>query len=43
LAGLMAFRRADPPPIVAAELLEGGPVAGAAEEAWTRLWPLLPT
>jgi predicted NBD/HSP70 family sugar kinase len=43
LAGLMAFRRADPPPVVAAELLEGGPVAGAAEEAWTRLWPLLPT
>ncbi|GLY30033.1 ROK family transcriptional regulator [Kineosporia sp. NBRC 101731] len=43
LAGLMAFRRADPPPVLAAQLLEGGPVAGAAEEAWTRLWPLLPT
>ncbi|GAB3253878.1 ROK family transcriptional regulator [Kineosporia babensis] len=43
LAGLMAFRRSDPPPVVAAELLEGGPVAGAAEEAWARLWPLLPT
>ncbi|MDP9824862.1 ROK family protein [Kineosporia succinea] len=43
LAGLMAFRRADPPPVLAAELREGGPVAGAAEEAWTRLWPLLPT
>ncbi|MBT0769676.1 ROK family transcriptional regulator [Kineosporia sp. J2-2] len=43
LAGLMAFRRKDPPPVLAAELLEGGPVAGAAEEAWARLWPLLPT
>nr|WP_269810329.1 ROK family transcriptional regulator [Kineosporia rhizophila] len=43
LAGLMAFRRADPPPVLAASLLEGGPVAGAAEEAWARLWPLLPT
>lgn len=43
LAGLMRFRRHDPPPVLAAELLEGGPVAGAAQEAWARVWPLLPT
>jgi predicted NBD/HSP70 family sugar kinase len=42
-AGLMTFRRADPPPVIAAALGEDGPIAGAAEETWTRLLALLPT
>jgi predicted NBD/HSP70 family sugar kinase len=37
VAGLMAYRRADPPPIVAAALGDDGPIAGAAEEAWSAL------
>nr|WP_232531275.1 ROK family protein [Microlunatus antarcticus] len=40
-SGLMAFRRDAPPPLVAAALGEDGPVAGAAEEAWTALLPTL--
>ncbi|NAZ76150.1 ROK family protein [Kineococcus sp. T13] len=38
-AGLMAFRRADPPPVRAAALGEDGPLTGAAELVWSRLWP----
>jgi predicted NBD/HSP70 family sugar kinase len=37
LAGLMAYRRDDPPPIVPAALGDEGPIAGAAEEAWSAL------
>jgi predicted NBD/HSP70 family sugar kinase len=37
LAGLMAYRRDDPPPIVPTVLGEDGPIAGAAEEAWSAL------
>jgi predicted NBD/HSP70 family sugar kinase len=36
--GLMAFRRSTAPPIVPAALGDAGPLAGAAEEVWTRLW-----
>ncbi len=36
-AGLMAYRRDDPPPIRAAVLGDNGPIAGAAEEAWSAL------
>lgn len=36
--GLMAFRRATAPAVVPAVLGAGGPLAGAAEEVWTRLW-----
>jgi predicted NBD/HSP70 family sugar kinase len=36
-AGLMAYRRDDPPPIVAGVLGDDGPIAGAAEEAWSSL------
>jgi predicted NBD/HSP70 family sugar kinase len=37
LAGLMAYRRDDPPPLVPAALGDDGPIAGAAEEAWSAL------
>jgi predicted NBD/HSP70 family sugar kinase len=37
LGGLMAYRRDDPPPIVATALGADGPIAGAAEEAWSAL------
>jgi predicted NBD/HSP70 family sugar kinase len=37
-AGLMAFRRSTAPPVVPAMLGDAGPLAGAAEEVWTRLW-----
>jgi predicted NBD/HSP70 family sugar kinase len=37
LAGLMAYRRNDPPSIVPARLGDDGPIAGAAEEAWSAL------
>jgi predicted NBD/HSP70 family sugar kinase len=40
-AGLMAFRRADPPPVIAAALGDEGPLLGAAEEAWAALLPRL--
>jgi predicted NBD/HSP70 family sugar kinase len=40
-AGLMEFRRATPPPIIPSRLGEAGPLAGAAENVWTRLWPRL--
>jgi predicted NBD/HSP70 family sugar kinase len=40
-AGLMRFRRATPPPVVAARLGEEGPLTGAAERVWDRLWGLL--
>jgi predicted NBD/HSP70 family sugar kinase len=40
-AGLMTFRRADPPPVIAAALGDEGPLLGAAEEAWTALLPRL--
>lgn len=36
-AGLMAFRRSTPPPVVAAMLGDDGPIAGAGEEAWSAL------
>jgi predicted NBD/HSP70 family sugar kinase len=36
-AGLMGFRRATPPPVVAAALGDEGPIAGAGEEAWSAL------
>jgi predicted NBD/HSP70 family sugar kinase len=35
--GLMTFRRAAPPPVVAAALGDDGPIAGAGEEAWSSL------
>ena len=37
LAGVMAYRRDDPPPIAPAALGDDGPIAGAAEEAWSAL------
>ncbi|MFG1926913.1 ROK family transcriptional regulator [Cryptosporangium sp. NPDC048952] len=37
LAGLMRFRRAAAPPLVAATLGDDGPIVGAAEEAWNVL------
>lgn len=37
LAGLMAYRRDDPPAIVPSTLGDDGPIAGAAEEAWSAL------
>jgi len=40
-AGLMQVHRAAPPPIVPAALAEDGPIAGAGEEAWSRLLPEL--
>ncbi len=40
-AGLMAYRRDDPPRVVPAALGDDGPVAGAAEEAWAALLPTL--
>ncbi|MET0414788.1 MAG: ROK family protein, partial [Actinoplanes sp.] len=40
-AGLMQFRRATPPPVVAAALADDGPIAGAGEEAWSSLLPRL--
>jgi predicted NBD/HSP70 family sugar kinase len=39
--GLMEFRRARPPEIIAARLREAGPLVGAAEEVWTRVWSRL--
>ena len=42
-AGLMGFRRADPPPVVPATLGDEGPIAGAAEQTWTELLTRLPT
>lgn len=36
-AGLMAHRRADPPPIRPAALGDDGPITGAAGEAWSAL------
>ena len=36
-AGLMAYRRDNPPPIRPAALGDDGPIAGAAEEAWSAL------
>jgi predicted NBD/HSP70 family sugar kinase len=36
-AGLMAYRRDDPPPVLPAALGDDGPIAGAAEEAWSAL------
>jgi predicted NBD/HSP70 family sugar kinase len=36
-AGLMGFRRSTPPPVVPAALGDDGPIAGAAEEAWSAL------
>ncbi|XVV12351.1 ROK family transcriptional regulator [Actinoplanes sp. CA-131856] len=40
-AGLMAIRRGSPPPILPAALGSDGPIAGAAEEAWSSLVPRL--
>jgi predicted NBD/HSP70 family sugar kinase len=40
-AGLMGFRRAAPPPVLPAALGDDGPIAGAAEEAWSALLPRL--
>jgi predicted NBD/HSP70 family sugar kinase len=36
-AGLMAYRRDNPPPILPAALGDNGPIAGAAGEAWSAL------
>ena len=36
-AGLMSYRRAEPPPVLAASCGPDGPLIGAAEEAWSRL------
>ena len=36
-AGLMAYRRDAPPPLRPAALGDAGPIAGAAEEAWSEL------
>jgi predicted NBD/HSP70 family sugar kinase len=36
-SGLMAHRRDNPPPILPAALGDDGPIAGAAEEAWSEL------
>ncbi|WP_433558922.1 ROK family protein [Pseudonocardia xinjiangensis] len=36
-AGLMAYRRDNPPPILPAALGDGGPIVGAAGEAWSAL------
>jgi predicted NBD/HSP70 family sugar kinase len=36
-AGLMAYRRDNPPPLLPAALADNGPIAGAAEEAWSAL------
>jgi predicted NBD/HSP70 family sugar kinase len=36
-AGLMSVHRPAPPPVVAAALGDDGPIAGAGEEAWSRL------
>ena len=41
-AGLMAYRRDRPPPILPAALGDDGPIAGAAEEAWSALFAGLP-
>ena len=41
-AGLMAYRRDEPPPILPAALGDIGPIAGAAEEAWSALLVTLP-
>ncbi|MFD0519628.1 ROK family protein [Paractinoplanes durhamensis] len=40
-SGLMAVHRAAPPPIRPASLGDDGPIAGAGEEAWSRLLPQL--
>ncbi len=40
-AGLMRFRHATPPPVVAARVGEAGPLTGAAERVWDRWWELL--
>ncbi|WP_239082177.1 ROK family protein [Actinoplanes teichomyceticus] len=39
--GLMSIHRRSPPPIVTAALGDHGPIAGAAEEAWSALLPRL--
>jgi len=39
--GLMAFRRAAPPPLRTAVLGIDGARIGAAEEAWSKVWPSL--
>lgn len=36
-AGLMAYRRDNPPPVLPAALGDNGPIAGAAGEAWSSL------
>jgi predicted NBD/HSP70 family sugar kinase len=41
VAGLMAYRRSAPPPVVAAALGDEGPVVGAADLAWDALIPTL--
>ena len=39
--GLMRFRRADPPPVLAGSLGVEAPDIGAAELVWGRLWARL--
>jgi hypothetical protein len=41
LGGLMRFRRAEAPPIIAGRLGDDAPIAGASEQVWTRLWAAL--
>lgn len=38
---LMAFRRDTPPALLPAALGDDGPLVGAAEQVWSRLWDLL--
>ncbi|MFN8630486.1 MAG: ROK family protein [Chloroflexota bacterium] len=39
--GLMRFRRASPPPLVAGRLGPDAPLVGAQEQVWARLWSRL--
>jgi predicted NBD/HSP70 family sugar kinase len=39
--GLMRFRRAEPPPLVAGVLGVDAPQVGASEQVWSRLWATL--
>jgi predicted NBD/HSP70 family sugar kinase len=41
LGGLMRFRRAEAPPIIAGSMGDEAPIAGASEQVWARLWAAL--
>ena len=38
-SGLMSARRDDPPPILPSVVGDAGPLVGASEQVWDRLWP----